>query len=368
MFKMKKCLIYNYAQHYRYGIFSLMDNNDYCDFYFGDYYRDIKKIDYQKLKNFKSELKNINIYSGIYWQRGAIRLIFKNYKEYIILGEYLCLSTWVVLLLSKVLNKKVYFWTHGWYGNENYLKKIIKRTFFKLSDGVFLYGNYAKKIMVKENIPIEKLHVIYNSLNYKEQIKIRQKLIHKNIFQDKFKNQNPTLIFIGRLTAVKKIHYLILLLKKLILEGININLVIVGDGPEKNKIKEYAIISNVDEHCWFYGSTYNEKEIGSIIYNSDLCVSPGNVGLTAMHSLVYGTPVITHSDFKNQVPEFEAIIKNESGDFFKRDDIDDLVLVVKRWLLNSTNREDIRRKCYSIIDTYYNPEYQFKTIQKVIEI
>lgn len=53
------------------------------------------------------------------------------------------------------------------------------------------------------------------------------------------------------------------------------------------------------------------------IYNADLCVSPGNVGLTAMHSLVFGCPVITHNCFEWQMPEFEAIQPGITGDFLR---------------------------------------------------
>ncbi len=69
---------------------------------------------------------------------------------------------------------------------------------------------------------------------------------------------------------------------------------------------------------WLYGACYDEEIIGELIFNAQLCVSPGNVGLTAMHSLVYGTPVITHNNFSNQSPEFEAIIDGKTGSFSKK--------------------------------------------------
>ncbi len=65
------CVIYNFAQHYREGIFNKLDNLS-CDFYFGNKTDDIKKIDYSNLKNFKAELNNIYLLKNIYWQTGAI--------------------------------------------------------------------------------------------------------------------------------------------------------------------------------------------------------------------------------------------------------------------------------------------------------
>ena len=60
--------------------------------------------------------------------------------------------------------------------------------FFKLSDGVFLYGNYAKNLMESEGIDSNKLHVIYNSLNNDLQLKIRKTLSPSEVFKDFFKN------------------------------------------------------------------------------------------------------------------------------------------------------------------------------------
>lgn len=79
----------------------------------------------------------------------------------------------------------------------------------------------------------------------------------------------------------------------------------------QQQVKSYNLANNI----WFYGACYDEIKNAALIYNADLCVSPGNVGLTAMHSMVFGTPVITHNDFKWQMPEFEAIEPGKTGDF-----------------------------------------------------
>ena len=40
----------------------------------------------------------------------------------------------------------------------------------------------------------------------------------------------------------------------------------------------------------------------------DITVSPDKVGLTAIHSMAYGRPVITHDNMDRQGPEVEAVI------------------------------------------------------------
>ena len=85
-----------------------------------------------------------------------------------------------------------------------------------------------------------------------------------------------------------------------------------------------------------------------------------------MHSLVYGTPVITHNDFTDQMPEFEAIIPGKTGDFFIKDSIDDLSNSIGKWIGNMEKREDVRKSCYEIIDKFYNPTFQLQVIKNVI--
>jgi glycosyltransferase involved in cell wall biosynthesis len=361
----KNCLIYNYAQHYRLGIFKLLDNELNFDSYFGDKMQDVKQLDYSELSNFKNELKNLNIISPIYWQLGVLRLIFKNYKNYILLGEYYCLSTWVFLILGKFTNKKFFLWSHGWYGNEGFLKKTIKKIFFNLGDGVLLYGNYAKHLMIKEGFKSDKLHVIYNSLNYEEQLNVRNKLKASRIYTDYFKNENPTIIFIGRLTKIKKLEQIIAAKQLLDSQNKFINIVFIGDGEEKEQLKNF-VSKNALNNIWFYGASYNETEIGNLIFNADICVSPGNVGLTAMHALVYGTPVITNDDFSSQMPEFEAVEKGVTGDFFEKNNLNSLSNTIENWLLHHKNRKFIRNKCFERIDTYFNPGFQIKIIKDVL--
>lgn len=362
----KICLIYNYAQHYRLGIFKYLDSKLKIDSYFGDKMDDVKKLDYKELKNFKKELKNIKIWSVIYWQKGALGLLFKPYKQYIILGEYYCLSTWLILFLSKFTNKKIILWTHGWYGNESFLKKIIKKIFFKMGDDLLLYGNHAKRLMIKEGFREKDLHVIYNSLDYKNQLNIRKNLSNTDLYMNHFKNDYPVLLFIGRLTKIKKLHLMTEVQKQLIKRGNPVNLVIIGKGEEEENLKKLVNGNNTKNLTWFFGPSYDEVEIGELIYNADVCVSPGNVGLTAMHAMVYGTPVISHDDFSMQMPEFEAIVKGETGDFYTNNNVNSLIETIKNWLNNNLERDVIRKKCFERIDNYFNPSYQLKIIQKVL--
>lgn len=367
---MKLALIYNFAPKYRYAIFKLIDQTFDCDWYFGRNRTDIKGLDTSFLKSV-AFVENCNINNTpLYTQNGLYRLVSqKDYDAILLLGEPFNLTSWK-LMMSKRFGKrtKIYIWTHGWYGREGFAKKWLKRIYFKLADHVFTYGDYAKKIAGEQGFNTSKISVIHNSLDYPTQLKLRKSISPSPIYRNHFKNDNPTVVFIGRLTTSKRLDMLlesIALLKK---DGTSINAVFIGEGEAMQYLKQLSHDLDIEDSVWFYGACYDEQTNAELIYNSDLCVSPGNVGLTAIHSLMFGTPVITHSNFPWQGPEFEAIKSGETGDFFEQGNVRDLSCRIGKWFKNhSADREEIRKACYREIDSQWTPEFQINVLKSVIK-
>lgn len=365
---MKIALIYNYPLHYREAIFHLLDKKYNVDFYFGDKLSEnIKKFNFNKLNGKTRLLKNYIVNNRVYWRKGIMRVAFGKYDKYLILGEFHNISIWLLLMILKIRKKKVYSWTHGWYGKEGFLLTKIKKIFFNLNTGVFVYGNYAKNLMIKVGIDHNKIHVIYNSLDYEKQMHCRSNLQQTDIYKKYFKNDYPVIIFTGRLTGVKNIGLLIDAHALMEDKKNNFNVVVVGDGPERNNLEKKVKDNFLTEKYWFYGETYKEELISELYYNATVCVSPGNVGLTAMHAMVYGCPVITHSDYTTQMPEFEVIEDGVTGLFFKKDNPIDLGEKIYEWIEHSKKkRECIRELCYMKIDNYYNPINQIKVFNEIL--
>ncbi len=364
----KKLLIfYNTAPLYRTAIFRKIDETYDCDWYFGKTRNDIKSMDTSVLKNVKY-VKSIGKPNKLQWQFGLVSNLFKKkYQTFLILADSRSISVWVFLFLAHLLfpKKRIYTWGHGYYGKESKMQLRIKNWMHRRMTGVFLYGNYAKELMIKQGFKEEKIHVIHNSLDYDKQLSLRKELQETRIYKDYFKNDYPTLIFIGRLTPVKQLDMLIEANARLKAKGMPCNIVLVGDGAMKTSLQNLVKEKGLENNIWFYGACYDDTKNAELIYNADLCVSPGNVGLTAMHTLVFGTPVITHDDFKWQMPEFEAIIAGKTGDFYKKGDIDSLTDTIQNWLLSKRAiRSEVRNNCFSEIDSQWTPNFQIEVIKK----
>ncbi len=365
----KICCIFNLAPHYNASIYYLMDKELKCDFYIGDRISySLELMRYDNLEGFKKRLKFIQLIGNFYWQQGALNLAFKPYQHYILTGEPYCLSSWFILLLNKLTGRKTYLWTHGWYGNENGVKKVFKKIFFGLAHKVLLYGDYAKNLMIKEGFNFEKLLPIYNSLDYNKQIQIRKNLKDSLIYKQHFKNKFPVLLYLGRIQSRKKIELLINALYEMQKSKSYCNLILIGKQTDDTEIHKLLSLFNLNKYVWFFGPCYDETVLGEFIYNADVCVSPGNVGLTAIHSLVYGTPVVTQNNFIHQMPEFEAITPGVTGDFFIEDSVKDLETKIGKWIsLCKEERDSVRQECYKVIHEKYNPEYQIEVLKNNIK-
>lgn len=365
--KVRICCIFNFAPHYRSSIYKLMDADLKADFYFGDRtFSPLKQMDCKQLRGFQSFLSFIPLLGGFYWLRGECRLVAKDYSVYIITGDPFCLSTWCFLLLAKFRKKKTILWTHGWYGKEGLLKRSMKKIFFRMADRLLLYGNYAKNLMIENGFLPKKMYVVHNSLNYDEGLRIRDTLQVSLIYRTHFGNTHPVLIFVGRLTPVKKLNLLVDALAILLAKGEYYNIVLVGDGAIRVSLESQVKELGLCNQFWFYGESYDESVNAELIYNADLCVSPGNVGLTAIHCMTYGTPVATHSNFMNQMPEYEAIREGKTGAFFDEDSAESIASVVSAWFQKPDySRTAIRENCYKEIDSYWTPAFQLSVFREV---
>lgn len=366
------CCIFNYAPHYRNSIYNEIQKEFGAHFYFGESLRTekIKKINLCELKGFQKEHKVFFFNKPIKWEWCG-KMIFlplkKKYDKFLITPNQFALNQWLFLLICKILNKKVYVWEHGIKDiNINPKIKFVIKLYYCFITGSFIYGDMARKNMIELGFNSQKLHTIYNSLDFEKSLKYRDMVFDSTFYYHYFNNYDPVILYIGRLTKNKKIELLVDAHKKLINRGANVNIVLIGDGDFsnyiKNKVKEYGL----HERYFFSGAIYDEAIISKFLYNATLSISPGDIGLMAIHAFSYGLPIITHDNFKSHGPEYEIISEDINGLFFKNDDVNDLTEKIQSWLNKNLDREEIRKRCYIPVDKYYNLYNQIKIFKQVL--
>jgi glycosyltransferase involved in cell wall biosynthesis len=379
---MKIAIIDDLAAHYRLTLFRLLSQQgdpEYTIFASKETHNGVAVID-PGLASLSPEngglrwnfIDNIVVIKRIIWQKGIISLCSKSdFDIYIFPGEFHIISTWVAWIICKRRRKKIVFWGHGIYGNEKFLKKFIRNLFNRLPDAYLVHNERSEELMVHGGLPAERLFVIHNSLNYDVHKNIRNSFTDEAILSLKaaiFKADPdlPVLFFIGRLTREKKLDLLIKSMSILKSKGTKVNCVIVGGGDQEFFLKKLVNRFSLDDYVVFYGPEYDENKNGLLISMADCCISPGNVGLNAIHSLSFGTPVITHGDFKNQGPEVSSVIPDITGELYERNNYADLSEKIFDLIFNK-GKSHYSDNCIKIINDYYNPYYQMEVMASMVK-
>lgn len=279
-------------------------------------------------------------------------------------------ASWLMAIVGRLAGKKVLFWAHGWLKPESFFKRKFRSLYFRLADHMLVYGERSRKIGISLGYPADRITVVYNSLDFERakalvaQIESGGEALPKP--QDLFAEKDrPLIICTARLTRLCRFDLLLHAAANLKNEGRPINVLLVGDGTERQSLGQLARELGVDAH--FHGACYDEQILARLIYFSDLTVSPGKIGLTVIHSLSYGTPAITHGDLDEQMPEVETILPGETGAFFERGNADDLASTIKAWLQSGKDRTAVRKACYDMIAGNWNPRQQRILIETAIE-
>lgn len=368
---MRLCCFFNYPPLYRQNIYVAIDNEFDTQFLFGKEVEckkksGIAKLNFSAFKRQPIEFENKIYLKHFLWRPKLFKQLFKGYDAFLITGD-MSYSYIPFLIGCKILGKKVYGWGHGPKSRKGTLMPIYWWVLTNLT-GFFCYGERGRQRLIDLGYNSEKVYTIYNSLNC-DTSDARAGKLQSDIILKHFNNNLPTILFIGRLTPQKKIDSLIKIAAIHREKGIEYNLLIIGEGTEGEKLKHLSGDNHMQDRIWFYGECYEESILNELIFNCDLCCSPGNVGLTALHAMTYGVPVISQDDFEHQAPEYEAIVSMKTGLLFEKDNLDDLADKISFWISNFSEEEkrsEVRRNCFAMIDEKWNAKSQINILKKVL--
>lgn len=365
-------IVYHFFAHYREAVVGRLARSTKAKFtFFGDDH------DYESSIKAGSLLPPVDhrscpthrICRSWMWQPKLIRVAAsREFDQLILLGNPYWIATWIGAIVGRLTGKRVIFWSHGFLIPPTGAKGFVRRVFLRLAHLHLFYGRGAKQHAVRIGWNPQRIHVIGNSLDLDRQSAAREAVDERAIASCRsalFERPNaPTVICSCRLQPKKRLDLLIRAAATLARRGEPINLVIIGDGPERAQLEQLARHEGVPTH--FEGACYDESRIALLTMASDLTVCPGFIGLTAIHSMAYGVPVITNRRSSEGAPEVESIVPGRTGDLFEDGDLEDLVRVMRLWLHRSADRQAIRTACIDMVERHWSPDSQLRTIERAV--
>lgn len=222
---------------------------------------------------FKKKINIINVktktktkYSKYYKYIQCLWLLFKEYLVNKNILVFTFQANIYVIILSYFFNFKIISRSNsspsGW--SKNFLKNYIFKFFIKKANSIVVNSMEFKKEFKKKFLINTTL--IYNPLNKNEVIK-RSKLNKKkiNLF---FKSNDLRIINIARLTDQKD-HLTILKALKLIIKKLNLKMLIIGYGNQKNNLEKSILNYNLKKYVKIIDNRSNPFPY---LKNSDLFI------------------------------------------------------------------------------------------------
>ena len=368
----RAAVIFHFFAHYRRPVVEALSRSRRAEFTFiGDDHEYLHSIEPMQ---FDGSIRFIrapthHLFGPFMWQWGAIRWAVSRRFDTVIMHavpHWPC--TWVGAILARLTGKRVLFWGHGYLARPRGLKGLVRRVFYAIPHEHLFYGNLSKAYALELGWPPERLHVIYNSMDADRQRSIRaswsredRERLRRSLFSVP---EGPVIGCTTRLIPMRRLHELIEAAALLRSRGMPARLLIVGDGPERKRLERLSERLAVPVH--FEGACYEETRIGHLIMSCDVTVSPGKTGLTAIHSLGYGVPVVSHEDPDDQGPEWEAIIPGRTGALFKPGDVESLAAAIEPWIRPSESVDAVRKACIGIVERLWNPAHQSRAIERAV--
>ena len=154
-----------------------------CDFYIveDDPSVGIKYYNKEELLNYRGSFEQTKVVGNFFVLKGALSLLKKDYDIYVLGGPF-CLTYWLMVIYCLFSKKKAASWSHGMYGRETGIRKLIKIMYYKLCAMNFVYNNRAKKIMIENGIRQDSICTVYNSMDSVHDLSLRKNLVKSNVY------------------------------------------------------------------------------------------------------------------------------------------------------------------------------------------
>ncbi|MEX2604879.1 MAG: N-acetyl-alpha-D-glucosaminyl L-malate synthase BshA [Gracilimonas sp.] len=252
-------------------------------------------------------------------------------------------------------------------GSDPSYKHVVEFSIDK-SDGVTAVSEYLKQ-------------ETYKRFNIKQDIKVIPNFIDLDRFKKSNKshfkkaicpNDEKVIVHVSNFRKVKRVPEVITVFSKILEAGIESKLLLVGDGPDRQKAEQQCRELGICDHVRYLGKLDQVEEVLSI---ADLFLIPSGsetFGLAALEALSCSVPVIS-SDIGG-LPEVN--IHGETGYLCNLDDVDSManfsVEILSKPKLHKTLATNARKQAERfnqdiIVEEYerFYEEVSKKMLQKV---
>jgi glycosyltransferase involved in cell wall biosynthesis len=250
-------------------------------------------------------------------------------------GSPKALSPMGIALIAKLKGIRVVWWGHHLSAQPKWYRVKIRLWLAKMLADIFLcYTDDGIKFLVENGFRRDRVFATGNTIDTKSVQKLIEKYSNGNDIvkfkQDKGLEGRFVLLFCGRLRALTGLEVLIQALQNLKKMGRLVKCVVIGAGKEMDSLKELAKTQEVDDMILWTGELRGQERLALWFLSSDVFTYPGRVGLSVIHAMSYGLPVILNDNQQDHGPEYSVFRPGENGWAFHAGSSKDLTDAIVR--------------------------------------
>ncbi len=215
---------------------------------------------------------------------------------------------------SRFGGPKVAYWGHG----KNFQKAeesgfggFLKEFLAKRVDWWFAYNDLSAKVVANLGYPRERITSVGNAVDTAGMRKRREEIDPSEVAALRealgILSENVA-VYTGGLYPNKRIDFLLDAARRIRASVPDFELLVIGDGPERFKIKEAA-----RAETWIHDlGSKNDHDKVPFWSMAKLLLMPGLVGLVVVDSFALGVPLVT-TDYPFHSPEIDYLKDGENG-------------------------------------------------------
>jgi len=237
----------------------------------------------------------------------------------------------------------------------------IRKSYYRQADAHVDYIEEAYEIISSYGVKKESIFIIYNSPDTDAFFETKSSIIK----QPSILNVNKyRIIHVGRLVKWKRVDLLIQAVSILKQKFPEIELIVVGTGPEKNNLISQSKSLNVENNVKFVGGVYDNETLGKYLMESSIYVLAGMGGLSINDAMCFGKPVICSVC---DGTEKKLVRNNVNGFIFKNGNVEDLISKIDLLLNNPALLMKMGEMSVSIIKNEVNMDVVINNYKKAFE-
>ncbi len=257
----------------------------------------------------------------------------------------------------------VVLWGHGYSKREGgaggAMRAKTRLRAAEMADAVVLYTRtIADKYINEYGLPAEKVFAAQNCIPQGPVQAAREKVLSDPAILERFRaeqglGEGPVFLFVSRLYEDNGVPLLLDAAARLAPDFPDLKVVVIGKGPDMEPLNAKAAAAGLGERAMFLGAIYEEDTLAKWFLSSTAFCYPKNIGLSILHAMGYGLPVVTSDDIGSQNPEIEALVDGENGLLYEHGSVEALAETLRRLAVDGGLRDRLSREAHRTATEVY---------------